>query len=262
MLGMAFAVTPAGAATPSTASWQQAVSALPVPAAGCFTADFPVAAWHAVSCHQGPEVPFGPASAGGPASTIGNGVDYSATSSGGLLRNATGSFPSVSAGTTEKGIVPISGSPKEANTFSLQLNSSFFSGSPACSTAAKPSKCLGWQQFVLSTDPDPNEPVFLFMQYWLINYKNPCPSSWFTYGTDCYTNSKAINPPALTAAQLSTVSLKGTAKTRGSDQVILTNGTHDYSGSNSDSVVDLAAHWNTAEFGVFGDGGGSKAIFS
>jgi hypothetical protein len=104
--------------------------------------------------------------------------------------------------------------------------------------------------------------VFLFMQYWLINFKNTCPSGWASFGTDCFTNSNAINPPALTASQLRTVSLEGTAKAGGSDHAILTTGTTDFSVSNSDNVVDLAANWNAAEFGVFGDGNGTSATFS
>jgi hypothetical protein len=35
-----------------------------------------------------------------------------------------------------------------------------------------------------------------------------------------------------------------------------------YSVTESDSTVDLAASWNTAEFNVFGDGGGSEATFN
>lgn len=260
MFAMTLTVTSTDAATPDADSWQQAVSALTVPAAGCFTAQFPVVAWRAVSCQKAPEIPLAPASHGAPASSVGDGVDYSATTSGPKFKKVTGSFPSVSAGATEQGIDPVDGNPK-ANTFSLQLNSSFFSGSPACKTAAVPKQCQAWQQFVSTTSPDP-EAVALFMQYWLIDYSNPCPAGWFTYSTDCYTNSNATSFPALKASQLSTVSLGGTAKADGSDEVILTTATKDYAVSASDSKVDLAPNWNTAEFGLFGDGNGTAATFS
>ena len=36
---------------------------------------------------------------------------------------------------------------------------------------------------------------------------------------------------------------------------------HATSVTNSDSKVDLATFWNTAEWGVYGDGGGSEANF-
>ena len=41
---------------------------------------------------------------------------------------------------------------KVANSFSLQLNSEFFSGSPACSRSSDPSDCPAWQQFVYAYD--------------------------------------------------------------------------------------------------------------
>jgi hypothetical protein len=261
IFGMTLAVTSTDAATPDAASWQQAVSALTIPAAGCFTAQFPVVAWRAVSCQKAPDIPLAPASQGAPASTVGNGLDYSATTSGPLFKMVKGSFPSVSAGTTEKGIDPVDGT-TWANAFSLQLNSSFFSGSPACKGAAVPKQCQAWQQFALTTSPDPGDSPFLFMQYWLIDYSNPCPAGWFTFDVDCYTNSNATSFPALKASQLSTVSLEGSAKAGGSDKDILTTGTTDYAVSASDSVVDLAPNWNTAEFGLFGDGNGTGAKFS
>jgi hypothetical protein len=261
MFGLTLAATSTDAATPDAASWQQAMSALTVPAAGCFTAHYPAVSWRAVSCQKAPEIPLAPATQGAPTSTVGDGTDYSATTSGPLFKKVKGSFPSVSAGTTEKGIDPVDGT-TWANTFSLQLNSSFFSGSPACSSASIPSQCRAWQQFVLTTSPDPADSPFVFMQYWLINYSNTCPAGWFTYSVDCYTNSNATSFPALTASQLSTISLAGTAKAGGSDQVILTTGTTDYAVSNSDSEVHLAANWNTAEFGLFGDGNATGATFS
>lgn len=250
------------AATPSVSSWQQTVRALPLSGKGCFTATYPVAKWRGVPCHKAPDVPFGPTTAGSPPSTVGNGLDYSAVAAGGLLHSVTGSFPKVSAGTKEKGIVPVAGSPKEANTFSLQLNSSFFSGTSACSGAANPSKCQGWQQFVLTTSPDSAAPPLIFMQYWLLSYGSTCPAGWFSFSVDCYTNSDATSTPGVTASELADLSLQGSASGGGLDSGTLTLGTNAYVVSNSDSVVDLASNWNTAEFGVYGDGDGTQARFS
>jgi hypothetical protein len=50
----------------------------------------------------------------------------------GLIFQATGTFQNVSSGIIEQGQVGGSG-PEVANSFSLQLNTQFFSGSPACS---------------------------------------------------------------------------------------------------------------------------------
>jgi hypothetical protein len=208
-------------------------------------------------------VPFEPAvgnasspAASLPAKPVGDGNDYSAVVTG-PITEATGSFANVSSGIKEKG--PYGGSgPKVANTFSLQLNTQFFSGSPACSGSSKPTKCLAWQQFVYTTEPNS-----VFMQYWLIDYAAKCPSHWFTYQSDCYTNSPASTFPggALTAAELATAKLSGLANLGGNDVVELSNGSQVASVDNPDSVVDLAPNWNTTEFGVFGDGGGGQAKF-
>ena len=103
---------------------------------------------------------------------------------------------------------------------------------------------------------------YVFMQYWLINYDATCPSGWFTYSSDCYTNSDASTTSALTAADLATVNLTASATSGGQDGVSLSVGSGSATSvTNSDSEVDLAAFWNTAEWGVYGDGGGSEANF-
>ena len=107
---------------------------------------------------------------GGPA-TVGDGADYSAVVTG-KISKATGTFTNVSPKITEKGQIGGVG-PKKANEFSLQLNTQFFSGSPACAKAGTPSKCLAWQQFVYTTDSN-----IVFMQYWLIDYDAKCLSGW------------------------------------------------------------------------------------
>ena len=247
LLGMVFLPASGGAATPSVASWQQAIHALPLSSSGCFTAAFPVLQWRSVTCQTAPDVPFAPATSSSTPSTlstVGNGVDYSALSSGGLLSSVTGSFPYVSPGITEKGVVPVTGDPKMHNTFSLQLNSSFFSGSPACSGASNPTKCEGWQQFVETTSPSTQSQSELFMQYWLIDYGTTCPAGWFTYSPDCYMNSATVPTSSLTAPGLASVSLEGSAAKGGNDIGTLTTRTNAYAVTGSDSVVDLASSWS------------------
>ncbi len=247
---------------PTGARWQEAVANLPLPGEGCFTAAYPALEWHATQCKVAPEVPFEPVMTNQSASAtlatkpVGNGNDYSAVVTG-PITEAAGSFANVSPDVTEKGQYDGSGS-KRANTFSLQLNTQFFTGSPACSGSSKPSKCLGWQQFVYDTHSDT-----VFMQYWLIDYSATCPAHWFSYQSDCYTNSPAstFTGGALTAAELATAKLSGFANLGGNDEVELSNGSHVSSVDNPDSVLDLAQSWNTTEFGVFGDAGGGQAKF-
>jgi hypothetical protein len=243
------------------AQWQRAIVQLPGLAPGCYHASYPALTWHAVRCQVAPRWLMRPASAPRtPASAapqlVGSGKDYSAKVSG-TISEATGLFDDVSKGITETGQVDNSG-PQRPNTYSLQLNSQFFS-SPACAGSSHPSRCQGWQQFLYATDSNS-----IFMQYWLIGYGTRCPKGWFQAGTDCVVNSPAATYAGghITAAELASTALSGTAVKGGNDQVALSSGSGQASlVVKSDRTVDLAQHWNTAEFGVFGDGGGAEANF-
>jgi hypothetical protein len=266
LTALAAASLSAGSASAATqrnirtkAQWQAAMAHVPQPGTGCFSASYPTLRWHAVKCAVAPRLPLAPALAAThprPMAVVGNGHDYSATVKG-LISQAVGTFTNVSSGITEKGKVGNAGS-KVANTFSLQINSQFFA-SPTCSGSGNPANCLGWQQFVYAVSGGVGE---VFMQYWLINYDATCPSGWFTFSTDCFTNSNAVTVTKLTAKDLATLKLTGSAASGGQDKVSLFSGSGTASSvTNSDSVVDLAKFWNTTEWGVFGDGGGGEAFF-
>ncbi len=247
----------ATANSPTVAGWQEAIANIPQPGGGCFTASYPALEWHATQCQVAPPLPLEPAmgNLSTPAKPVGDGHDYSAVVAG-PITEATGSFANVSSHIKEKGQYDGSG-PLLKNTFTLQLNSQFFT-TPTCSGSSKPSDCQGWQQFVYDTHSN-----IVFMQYWLIDYAATCPSSWFTYSSDCYTNSPAtrFSGGALTAADLATSKLSGSASKGGNDAVELSNGSQASSVDNADSVLDLSHSWNTTEFDVFGDGGGAQAVF-
>jgi hypothetical protein len=266
---LAVAGVSAGSASAAThpvaktkAAWQAAISQVQAPGNGCYHASYPALQWHAMKCAAAPKIPVVPvpsksARHAGPA-LVGNGVDYSAQVSG-LITKGIGTFKHVSSGITEKGTVGGTGS-KVANAFSLQLNSQFFTGSPACSGSSDPTHCQAWQQFVYAYDGCTSSCIF--MQYWLINYNATCPPGWFSYSADCYTNSNAAAVSAVTAKQLATVRLSGSAASGGNDGVSLSVG----SGTATlvtakDTKVHLASFWNTTEWGVYGDGGGSEAFF-
>jgi hypothetical protein len=244
------------------AQWQVAIAQVPEPGTGCYHASYPVLRWHAVKCVAAPKFPLAPAlPAGsarrGPATTVGNGKDYSAKVSG-RISKATGSFHNVSKNISEKGIDPGTGS-TVPNAFSLQLNTEFISGSPACSGSGNPANCQAWQQFVYAYQSGTG---FIFMQYWLINYNAACPSGWIPFSSDCYTNGSSSTVSPLTAKQLATTKLSGSAVSGGNDKVTLSVGSGQATAvSNSDNKIHLAKFWNTTEWGVYGDGGGSAAIF-
>jgi hypothetical protein len=260
--GTASAATPPIAKT--KAAWQAEISQVRTPGTGCYSATYPTLQWHAVKCVTAPKLPLAPVVRGssghaGPATAgragpdlVGDGTDYSAQVPG-LITKGTGTFTNVSSGITEKG-------GGVTNSFSLQLNSQFFSGSPACSGSSDPADCLAWQQFVYTYGSSRTSQIF--MQYWLINYDARCPSGWYTYSEDCYTNSSSANVTTVTAAQLGSVQLTGTAASGGNDGVSLSVGSGKATTvTGKDTKIDLAAFWNTTEWGVYGDGGGSEAVF-
>ncbi len=229
-------------------AWRAAIAHTPVPEEGCFAAAYPDTGWKKVECKTAPTRPYLPRHAGH-SYTVGNGNDYSAVVSG-IISSATGSFPTVTGVTHETGYGGA------ANTYSLQLNSQFFT-SAACNGSSDPSNCLGWQQFVYSNSGT------AFMQYWLINYGNSCPSGgWMEYEGSCYRNSNAVSVPTQVITQLKYLKITGTAVSGGNDTMVTTTESSAYSTTGKDTVVYLAHSWNAAEFNIVGDGGGSAAKFN
>jgi hypothetical protein len=245
------------------AQWQGEIANVPTPGHGCYHASYPALQWQATACLVAPNIPFAPrlATQGGPA-IVGDGSDYAAKVTG-TTSKATGTFARVTTGITEKGKVDNTGA-NLANAFSLQLNSQFFSGTPACSGAAVPSNCAGWQQFVYAFHASGNTNA-VFMQYWLLFYDTTCPAGWnaFTSGghTDCYTNSLGTAYGSLPASALGQTTFAGQAVSGGNDTVSLSSPSGASSVSNGDSMLDLSAFWNATEWGVFGDAGGAQAKF-
>jgi hypothetical protein len=274
LMAFAAAIVGAGAVPAATqprtkAQWQAAIAHVPEPGTGCYHASYPALQWHAVKCVAAPKFLGAPAlpsrsvTPAVPAMVGGSGSDYSAKVSG-LISQATGTFQDVSPNITEKGKVDNTGS-EIANALSLQLNTQFFSGSPACSHSGDPASCQGWQQFLYNYS---NSTGYVFMQYWLINYDATCPAGWMP-GPPSLSGSCVANSPSsplaggpLTAKDLATVQLSGSAASGGKDKVSLSVGSGQATlVTGKDSVLSLAKFWNTAEWGVFGDGGSGEAYF-
>jgi len=234
------------------AHWRKAMSRMALPGEGCFQATHPSTTWKQVPCVTPPNVPFIPATGGshrptGGAETVGAGVDGSAQVSG-TITWAEGSFPNVT------------GVTNTSTNYSLQINSNTFSGSPMCSGAANPSSCLGWEQFVYA-------PSSAFIQYWLINYGKACPSGWNQHvdplGTiDCFKNSPSgVSVPAQPATNLNNIALVGSAGNGGDSISMSVAGTIYTYGTKTD-VLNLRAHWDTAEFNIFGNANGTQFNFN
>jgi hypothetical protein len=232
-------------------AWREAMSRLPKPKPGCFTAEYPNIAWQEVPCTTAPLRPYPPAEGPSPKpQSVGHGIAFTADVPG-LISAATGSFDSIN------GLVSETGIGNTPNTYSLQLNSSFFKSTKACAGASIPANCQGFQQFVYSNTG------FLVMQYWLIHYgPAACPPGWTTSPPSCYMNSASVVVPVQPLANLAQLTLTGTALTDGVDTITLQTGGNIYTASGSDDVLVLAQGWRLAEFNIFGDCCGSDATFN
>jgi hypothetical protein len=223
------------------------MSRTPLPKEGCFQASHPSITWKEVPCTTAPEVPYVPTKRKGPgaAETVGDGSDFSSQVSG-TISWAEGSFPSVT------GVTSVTDG--TANNFSLQLNSNFFSGASLCKGARTPSSCLGWQQFIYA-------PGVAFMQYWLIDYVNACPSGWATYESDCFKNSTiGVAVPTQPIANLANLSVTG--KAGSTDSVTMSTGNGALYAVSQATVVNLSQGWKAAEFNIVGNANSSEAVFN
>ncbi len=138
-------------------AWREAITQTEVPAAGCFHASYPSMEWNKVECVEAPNIPLRQRT--GPVSeTVGDGNDYVAKVSSGLISKTIGSFPA------DKGVKSETGD-GVASSYSLQLNSNFMN-TATCDGAAHPAKCLDWLQYAYLSDPY----RVAFMQYWLISW--------------------------------------------------------------------------------------------
>lgn len=136
-----------------------------------------------------------------------------------------------------------------------------------CAGHGLPSKCQGWQQFVYADSPQDNE---VFMQYWLIQYNNTCPSGWNSFSFSgsseiyCYKNSAAstLSEGRLAVSGLSGTTFEGSANVSGNDAVVLTTASGHATSTGAGSVLSLGNGWKAAEFAIVGDCCGSQATFS
>jgi hypothetical protein len=278
-------------------AWRATIARIPAPKKGCFTASYPNTEWQEVPCGRPSQYP-NPAHGPRP-DTVGNANDYSAQVSG-LISSAEGSFASVTpAAITESGLVwtqnncvppprcppnaphcvqqnPAGGggnwcTVQKDDAFSLQLNSQPFPTGLCQGHAVGDMPCQGWQQFAFSQDQCPDGPC-IFIEYWLLNYgstsptapPSSCATPWMSSeGVNWYCNSSPASVPHVSAAQLQETTLAAMAAADGDTVVLTTAGAAAVSTPPAaDSMLNLAQHWNTVEWNVFGDCCGFQASFS
>jgi hypothetical protein len=255
------------------AAWRANIEQIETPAHGCFHASYPNLFWEKVACGYGqPRQHSAPPKVkAGQANVVGDGDDYAAGVTG-LISRTVGTFPVVLGVRNEQSVGVAAfgdGGILGPDEYTLQLNSDFAAGSPACGGIAG---CLVWQQFVYSTDYL-CETAFcgqaaVFMQYWLIfvdgqpaNYT--CPAGWYDIPPYyCYTNSGYALPPDFPITDLASMRLSAYAVADGYDTVVLSHDREAFAVSAPDQMVDLASVWNQSEFNVLGDAGGAEAVFN
>jgi hypothetical protein len=244
--------------------WRVSMAEVPLPKQGCFQSSYPSREWQELTCTKAPPYPMPPRRGPVPL-VVGNGDDISAQAPTGFISTAIGTFSSVTNVTSETGQINGTG-PQVANSYSLQLNSNFFA-STACSGAAVPAACQGWEQFIFANNGTSG---FTFIQYWLTSYNTACPAGggWTSYPypgpTDisCYKNSMSTPVPnqVIDNTNLPLLSLSGTV-TASSDSVTMGAGTTLYAVTGV-NAVNAAAGWTIAEFNLVGNAGGGQANFN
>jgi hypothetical protein len=257
---------PAGNSVGTTAlsldSWHRMLAQKGLPSAGCFKATYPSTQWKRIACGTPPRVWFPvPPSRRIHPQTVGDGHDFTADLEPNLISTAIGAFPKVKGVTSVRsvGCCGIQGT----NSYSLQLNSYFFETS-ACGEIQN---CEGWEQFVYSNPPGSDGA--LFIQDWLVATEGSlsgCPPSagWDYVGIGCVQNSPtAVYIPNIPVTDLSKIIETGAASSGGDSIYLSVDGT-EYGMQNiqSDGIVDLAAHWEGAEFNIIGNAGGDVADFN
>jgi hypothetical protein len=258
---------PAGASNETASSlgaWHDALVQKGLPAAGCFSATYPSIRWNRMQCATPPRLwfPVPRSHSKGVHPNVGDGQDYTIDTSPHVISKAIGAFPMVKGvkSVTSEGCCGEQG----LNSYSLQLNSQFFQ-TAACGSLAN---CLGWEQFVYSNPPGTSQGA-LFIQDWLVatqgSFANCPPSAgWQDVGIGCVQNSPfGVYIPNVAATDLQKVVETGVAASDG-DSIYLSVGTNEYGMKNvqSDGITDLAAHWQSAEFNIIGNGGGDVADFA
>jgi hypothetical protein len=249
------------------ASWRGNIEQIETPARGCFHASYPNLYWEEVACrHAQPRIHSAPRNVNGEnANVVGNGHDYAAGVRG-LIFRTVGSFPIELGARNERSVgVPLfgDGGILGPNEYSIQINSNFGAGSRACQGVPG---CLVWEQFIYATDyySYPGTGIAgVFIEYWLLGYGDTCPTpDWFSLPPDCVINSAVVPAPNFPIADLAAERMSASAVVDGEDTLVFTHDRDSYALSAPDSVVDLATVWKQSEFNVFGDAGGSEAVFN
>jgi hypothetical protein len=281
-------------------NWHKAIMKIPTPKKGCFTAEYPNTAWRETPCKTPPHKLYLPRRTGATRTQQVGGAsdaDFVAVVSGNMTE-AEGSFDKANV-TSEcdvqcpNQICPSNPSciGGEANSFSLQLNTNPFSGTTTCESSPTPKQCKGWEQFVYAQDQNCSECIGdVFIQYWLLNFGpagTACPSpvapanecdtfgvvsnQWCSFQFTptgpvfCVMNGPgSASPLTVPISLLYELALIGDTASGGksTDSTEMVEGGTAFLATGGNIFPDLGTLWKDTEFNVFGNGGGSEAVFN
>jgi len=245
-------------------AWRLKMVHTPRKERACYTATYPDTQWHEVPCKTPPKHYFAQRHfSGGTTDSVGAGHDYLAQPTN-TIALAEGSFDPVTDATSITTQGAGAGGDNGPNQWSLQLNSNYFNTS-LCNTNGLNvgSRCRGVAQFVYD-----NGTQQAYVQYWLATtddnplpgYPNSCPSGgWQAAYGYCVNTPTASQPFTTTPGATDLHDLKITGQTSG---VSVYWGGNMISSPADNVIPDLASGWGTAEFNIFGNGGGGQAVFN
>ena len=246
----------------TTLQWRADILKASIKIPGCYYAKYPHVIWLHQTCTTPTFVPYG-ARSGVTERLVSNAFDYQTGSppASAYLKTVAAQFTTVSTG-GESGPFDGTGA-MTPNVYSLQINSQFFvtalcGGTPGCS---------GWEQFVYS-----NSIHSVLLQYWLVGFKptttHKCPAGFGAYYPNCARNAlgyASITSSPTPITQLKDLVIQG--KTTGAldtATIVRTNGSTTGTATTIavPNSMGLYTHWKSVEFGIYGDGGSSRATFT
>jgi hypothetical protein len=235
----------------TTSAWQKIMGQTPTPGLGCYDASYPSTNWISQPCSNNDTKTI--ANVGGCGTCDWMGF----RTLGNYITNAQGSVTSESTFVSEYD--SYSGIQSD---FSIQLNSNEFP------FTYQGKSTTGWEQFLYQVASPTTGNVYI--TYWLVNYSSvygSCPSGWFNDGSgNCYQKSSeatfscSLCTQGTILSELTSASLSGQVSSTADKVTFCFKGA--CTSSSGGDVISLSSlYWFAAEWNIFGQGGGSQAVF-
>ena len=229
--------------------WVQTMNLTPTPGVGCWTASFPGLLWLKAQCSSyqpGPK-------------TVGNTVDFNATSSPYSIVASSGQITSETGFTSE---YDNGNNTQNPDYYTLQLNSNTFQ-----TTVEGIGQYKAWEQFLFENEGSPHNNGYVFIQLWFFGYgRSPCPVYWLSDGYgNCYRNSPMTSFGYVSPGSLTSYILDGTVTSTTDTAKFCDTYTGTCAASSAtDRLIGLynSNAWFSTEFNILGFQDSSQAVFN